>query len=90
VAISESVLWAVKKRIDARFEDFGEHAVKNIAEPVRAYRFHHGKAGNPVGEHGAGGAGVGWRRRTSRRRPGPLRARAASTSRRSPCCRSTT
>ena len=40
VAISESVLWAVKKRVDARFDDFGEHAVKNIAEPVRAYRFH--------------------------------------------------
>ena len=48
VAISESVLWAVKKRVDARFEDFGEHAVKNIAEPVRAFRFHPEQAANPA------------------------------------------
>ena len=33
-----AVLWAVKKRVDARFEDFGEQRVKNIAEPVRAFR----------------------------------------------------
>ena len=40
IAISEPLLWAVKKRVDAEFEDFGEHAVKNIAEPVRTFRFH--------------------------------------------------
>ena len=38
VAVSEPVLWAVRKRFAAQFEDFGEHAVKNIAEPMRVYR----------------------------------------------------
>jgi adenylate cyclase len=38
VAVSEAVLWAVRKRVEARFDDFGEHQVKNISEPVHAYR----------------------------------------------------
>ena len=60
VAISEPVLWAVKKRVDARFEDFGEHAVKNIAEPVRVFRFHHEQAAaTPGTDPGAGSAAAG-------------------------------
>jgi len=58
VAISEPVLWAVKKRVDARFEDFGEHAVKNIAEPVRIFRFHPEPAAKPATDPGAGGAAI--------------------------------
>jgi adenylate cyclase len=38
IAISESVRAAVRNKIAARFEDLGEQAVKNIAEPVRAFR----------------------------------------------------
>jgi len=48
VAISEPVLWAVKKGVDASFADFGEHAVKNIAEPVRAFRFHPEPSAKPA------------------------------------------
>ena len=70
VAISEPVLWAVKKRVDARFEDFGEHAVKNIAEPVRTFRFH-----PDAGPANRGAGAARQRRRTSRRRPSPVAAR---------------
>jgi adenylate cyclase len=38
IAISDMVYGAVRDRIAARFEDAGEHSVKNIARPVRAYR----------------------------------------------------
>jgi len=38
VAVSESVLGVVKRRVAASFDDLGEQHVKNIAEPVRAYR----------------------------------------------------
>ena len=38
VTVSEAVLWAVKKRVAASFEELGEQRVKNIAEAVRAYR----------------------------------------------------
>ena len=38
VCISESVRTTVGKRIDLNFEFMGEQEVKNIAEPVRAYR----------------------------------------------------
>jgi adenylate cyclase len=37
IAISDSVRGAVKNRVNAAFADLGEQAVKNIAEPVRAY-----------------------------------------------------
>lgn len=37
VAISDAVRGSVKNRVDTTFEDLGEQAVKNIAEPVRAY-----------------------------------------------------
>jgi len=38
VTVSEPVLWAVKKRVAATFDELGEQRVKNIAEAVRAYR----------------------------------------------------
>ena len=38
IAVSESIRSAVKGKIGASFEDQGEQTVKNIADPVRAYR----------------------------------------------------
>jgi adenylate cyclase len=38
VAVSDAVECAVRKRIAASFDDLGAQSVKNIAEPVRAYR----------------------------------------------------
>ena len=38
ISVSESIRSAVKGKVGAAFEDQGEQTVKNIAEPVRAYR----------------------------------------------------
>ena len=38
ITVSESMRSAVKGKIGASFEDQGEQSVKNIADPVRAYR----------------------------------------------------
>jgi len=38
IAVSDSLRNAVRGKVGARFDDLGEQAVKNIAEPVRAYR----------------------------------------------------
>jgi len=38
VAVSGSVCDVVGRRLHASFDDLGEHLVKNIAQPVRAYR----------------------------------------------------
>jgi adenylate cyclase len=38
IAASDAIRGAVKGRVPAGFADLGEQAVKNIAEPVRAYR----------------------------------------------------
>ena len=38
VAVSDAVQCAIRKRLTATFDDLGEQTVKNIAEPVRAYR----------------------------------------------------
>jgi adenylate cyclase len=38
ICVSDMAHGAVRGRIDKRFDDLGEHEVKNIAEPVRAYR----------------------------------------------------
>jgi adenylate cyclase len=43
VAVSQSVQTAVQGRVSARFEDIGEQAVKNIAQPVRVFRLHPGE-----------------------------------------------
>jgi adenylate cyclase len=44
VAVSQSVQTAVQGRVAASFEDIGEQAVKNIAQPVRVFRLHVGSA----------------------------------------------
>ena len=38
ITVSESIRTAVRGKVDASFEDRGEQKVKNIPEPVRAYR----------------------------------------------------
>jgi transcriptional regulator with GAF, ATPase, and Fis domain len=38
IAVSSIVRDSVGRRVDAGFDHLGEHVVKNIAEPVRAYR----------------------------------------------------
>ena len=38
ITVSESIRTAVKGKVGASFEDQGEQKVKNIADPVRAYR----------------------------------------------------
>lgn len=46
VAVSQSVQTAVLGRVGARFEDIGDQAVKNIAQPVRVYRLQADGAGD--------------------------------------------
>ena len=38
ISISGSVYEQVRNRVDRRFEDLGEHAVKHVSAPVRVYR----------------------------------------------------
>jgi adenylate cyclase len=40
ICISESVHRQIGGKVGASFESAGEHAIKNIAHPVRAYRWH--------------------------------------------------
>jgi adenylate cyclase len=44
ITVSESIRTAVKGKVNANFDDQGEQTVKNIAEPVRAYRVRAGGA----------------------------------------------
>ena len=46
ITISDSIRNAVKGKVNASFEDQGEQQVKNIPEPVRAYRV--GPVGSPL------------------------------------------
>jgi adenylate cyclase len=46
VTVSDSVRIAVRGKVDAGFEDQGEQMVKNIAEPVRAFRLRPGERGS--------------------------------------------
>ena len=50
ITVSDSVRNAVKGKVAANFEDQGEQKVKNIAEPVRAYRVKFGgdSASRPI------------------------------------------
>ncbi|HSH07206.1 MAG TPA: adenylate/guanylate cyclase domain-containing protein [Burkholderiales bacterium] len=57
IAVSESVRSAVRGKVDAGFEDQGEQQVKNIAEPVRAYRLRPGERGTRPAPSAAGGLG---------------------------------
>ncbi|MEM7224438.1 MAG: adenylate/guanylate cyclase domain-containing protein [Pseudomonadota bacterium] len=45
ICLSESVRGEVKGKLDLAFEDLGELSVKNIAEPLRAYRV---RPGTPI------------------------------------------
>jgi len=38
ICVTSSVYDQVRKNVDCRFEDMGEHQVKNIAEPIHVYR----------------------------------------------------
>ena len=38
IVASESIRLAVRGKVAARFDDLGDHSLKNIAEPVRAHR----------------------------------------------------
>jgi adenylate cyclase len=51
VTVSDSIRSAVKGKVGASFEDQGEQTVKNIADPVRAWRLRPAAAVN--GPHGA-------------------------------------
>jgi adenylate cyclase len=66
VAVSDAVQCAIRKRMTARFDDLGEQPVKNIAEPVRAYRVF------DAVQSGAGAAGA-----AAATPPGPAAAAAA-------------
>jgi TolB-like protein/class 3 adenylate cyclase len=46
IVASESMRLAVRGKLAADFEDLGEHALKNIAEPVRAHRVVAGGTGS--------------------------------------------
>jgi adenylate cyclase len=55
ITVSESVRTAVRTKVEAAFEDQGEQQVKNIAEPVRAFRIRvDGVAAPRAGAAGAG------------------------------------
>jgi TolB-like protein/class 3 adenylate cyclase/Flp pilus assembly protein TadD len=45
IAVSDAVRGLVRNRVPASFEDLGEQQVKNIAEPVHAFRTHPDSAG---------------------------------------------
>ncbi|MEO6410012.1 MAG: adenylate/guanylate cyclase domain-containing protein [Burkholderiaceae bacterium] len=46
ITVSDAVQGAVRHRIAASFEDLGDQLVKNIADPVRAFRVHASVPGN--------------------------------------------
>jgi adenylate cyclase len=48
IMVSESIRSAVKGKVTASFEDRGEQTIKNIAEPVRAYRLKPGGGEGPA------------------------------------------
>jgi class 3 adenylate cyclase/TolB-like protein len=50
IVVSRAVRDHVRDRLQLRFEDLGEHTVKNIARPVRAFRV---QAGDAVDSHEA-------------------------------------
>lgn len=54
IFVSRTVFDQVKKKVDAAFEDRGEHELKNIAEPIRVYAVasEQGEANVPTSEPG--------------------------------------
>ena len=75
VCVAAIVNESIGNRIDVAFRDGGEVSVKNIARPVRVWKWHPGPRRGSGGRPGAG--------RGASARPNP-------SSRRSPSCRSTT
>jgi TolB-like protein/cytochrome c-type biogenesis protein CcmH/NrfG len=51
ICISGMVFDQIKGKLDAGFEDFGMHQVKNIADPVRTYRVASASVSNPSTDH---------------------------------------
>ena len=49
VHIAQAVFDQVRGKVEARFEDMGEHALKNIARPVRIYRLLGADGAKPAG-----------------------------------------
>ena len=70
VAVSDAVQCAIRRRMTASFDDLGDQQVKNIAEPVRAYRVRDavesGAAAPPSVGTAQGGAGAPARERVDR------------------------
>jgi TolB-like protein len=59
ITVSEAVQVALRNRVTVAFEDQGEHSVKNIAHPVRAFRVRPVTATRPEGDaRSAAGAPV--------------------------------
>lgn len=58
VTVSESIRTAVKGKVGAAFEDQGMRQVKNIADPVRAYRVGPENSAAPKAAAAAGGANL--------------------------------
>jgi adenylate cyclase len=48
IAVSDAIRSAVRGKVGAEFDDLGEQQVKNIPEPVRAYRVRRGRPPAPV------------------------------------------
>src|SRR5262249_44208161 len=46
--LTEMVYGSVKTKLDLAFEDLGEQLLKNISEPIRAFRIHLGRVAAPV------------------------------------------
>jgi adenylate cyclase len=59
VTVSESVRSAVKGKVDASFQDEGEQTVKNIAEPLRAFKVTSGARARSVARPDGGSAAHG-------------------------------
>ena len=56
IAVSQTVFSMVARRIDASFEDIGDHRVKNIAHPIRAYSVGSGSSRASLARHDGSGA----------------------------------
>jgi adenylate cyclase len=48
ICISEVVYKQLKNKLVLEYEDLGEHALKNIAEPVRVWRIRMEESGSPA------------------------------------------
>lgn len=58
ITVSNAVRGAARSKLEARFADQGEQQVKNIPDPVRAYRVYGPGSGAGAGTAGVAGAGL--------------------------------